>query len=191
MPNFKLNKSLRAPIILLIIALPIVFFAGRFLLKEYQLQQSYKQDFALYERGVKAGLPLAKYALGYAYHTGHGITKNKQKAIKLYEEAAAEGSALAQYNLGFMYQYGDEVPKDLEKAIYYYEKAAEQDYPLALTKLSIMYYEGIGKQKNLEKSKNLYNKSLDNTIEWLQYEKKINSKIREKLEVLEHEQIAK
>ena len=163
-----MSKSIKKRIILYI-ALGLVVLASipisRFAYieyKKYSITKRWKEEVALFERGIKDNIPLAMYGLGYMYHTGHGVEKDHKKAKELYRQAADRGEMLAQYNLGFMYHNGEGGEKDIDKSIFYYQQAAEQGYDLALMKLSLMYQVGDGVGKDLDKAKELEKSALAN-----------------------------
>jgi TPR repeat protein len=130
--------------------------------QKYSVTRSWERDVELFERGIKQGLPLALYGLGYAYHGNQGVPHDKKKARELYGQAANKGEAVAQDYLGSMYENGEGGKQDLQKAIYYYARAADQGYSFALMKLSDFYLKGIGVQKDIEKAKKLKMKARKN-----------------------------
>ncbi|KAH8112507.1 HCP-like protein [Phellopilus nigrolimitatus] len=60
--------------------------------------------FAFAERGARAGLPSAQFAMGYYWEVGVGTPQDVQNALKWYEKAAAQGNADARDRLSVLAQ---------------------------------------------------------------------------------------
>ncbi len=169
-----MNKDKKRNLLRIIIALGViaVIVSSPFVYMEYKrytIKKQWKEDVALFARGIKQGIPLAIYGLGFAYHTGHGVPKDHRKARELYKQAAEKGEMLAQYNLGFMYQNGEGGSEDIEKAIYYYKQAADQNLSFALSGLSEIYSQGLGVKKDPEKVQEFEQRSVGNLGKSLSY----------------------
>ena len=70
----------------------------------------------------------AQYTLGNMYHSGAGVRKNEDVALRWYKKAAEQGMADAQYNLGLMYASGNGVTEDTDIAIDWIFRAAQQGH---------------------------------------------------------------
>ena len=53
-----------------------------------------------YRKSADQGNAQAQYKLGNCYYFGHGVSENKQEAVKWYRQSADQGNAEAQYDLG-------------------------------------------------------------------------------------------
>lgn len=93
----------------------------------YYSFSNYKEAFKWYEKagtGTPA-VPMALYAMGYAYQNGEGTEVDLFKAFQYYEAAAQKDLPQACYNVAYFYQNGIGVSRDINKANWYSERAAE------------------------------------------------------------------
>lgn len=67
--------------------------------KAAYLAHDYQRTLAIVEPLARAGEPWAQYTLGYMYHYGRGVTKNRQTAQNWIQRAAAQGYVPAQQAL--------------------------------------------------------------------------------------------
>jgi uncharacterized protein len=86
----------------------------------------------------------AQMALGAAYQTGNGVSKNATLALQWYRKAADQGSGDAEVALGTMYRLGEGIGQDKEEAARWYAKAAKQGNARAMYNLGTCYYNGDG-----------------------------------------------
>lgn len=94
------------------------------------------------------GFAPAAENLGYAYNTGHGVTRDDTLAAKWYSQAAAAGLAQAQNSLGYLYQTGSGVPRNDALALHWFQMAASQGFALAQNNLGAAYQVGAGTARN-------------------------------------------
>lgn len=93
------------------------------------------------ERLAKEGNAEALYHIGMAYHTGSGVTEDRQRALDAFQKAAAMGDPLASYKLGcFLDGQGvGLVAQDEGKALKFKLVAAEAGYALAQQDVASLY----------------------------------------------------
>ena len=68
---------------------------------------------------------MGAYNLGGCYRYGHGVAKDRAKAIEIYKRASELGSNDAKLSLAWMYEHGQGVKKDLAEAVKWYKAALE------------------------------------------------------------------
>ncbi|MGA2118240.1 MAG: tetratricopeptide repeat protein [Bryobacteraceae bacterium] len=68
--------------------------------------------FASLLRAAEAGCLRAQFLVGLAYHTGHGVAPDYQRAAAWYRKAAGGGDSHAIANLGVMSLLGQGTPAD-------------------------------------------------------------------------------
>lgn len=86
----------------------------------------------------------AKYAFGWLYFTGQGVSQNDAEAIRWFSMAAEQGDASAENSLGQMYAQGRGVPQNNVEAIKWFRMAADQGHANAQFNLGAIYYIGNG-----------------------------------------------
>lgn len=116
--------------------------------------------FGQYEVAFKAWKPLAdagyakaQAALAWMYHTGNGVEKNLDTAIRWYKLAAHQGHAISQNNLGAMFEDGQGVDVNLRAAASWYRDAAKAGYSYAQYNLGRMYAQGLGLKQDLDQAR--------------------------------------
>jgi TPR repeat protein len=95
----------------------------------------------LWAAAQRGDLP-AQYALGGAYYSGNGVSKDAQQGAHWLLKAAEAGYGPAQCDLGVMYQNGAGVDQSYSDALKWYLKAAEHRDPLACHNLGSLYAKG-------------------------------------------------
>lgn len=73
----------------------------------------------------------ARFALGYRYHTGEGVSKDEEAATRWWRMAAEQGHTSAMHNLASAYYAGNGVSKDLYLALKWYRKAADSGHRMS------------------------------------------------------------
>jgi phosphate/sulfate permease len=76
---------------------------------------------------VEKGNADSMVALGVAYLTGNGVTKDEAAAQKLFEQAMHAHHPAAYYNLGLMHLHGLGIAKDEHKAVAEFKKCIEKE----------------------------------------------------------------
>ncbi|HRU97403.1 MAG TPA: hypothetical protein P5092_08265 [Ruminococcus sp.] len=130
-------------------------------LKDKQDEQNklYSQIFNDIKFLAESDDALAQGIIGWMYDTGHGVEKDKTKAVEWYRKATEQGYAYAQCNLGTMYSNGYGIEQDKTKAVEWYRKAAEQGYVRAQCNLGYMYENGTGVDKDFGLAEHWYIKA--------------------------------
>ena len=121
--------------------------------------KNYNKSFYYYRKAAINGHDEAQCFVGHMYHKGHGVKRNKKKALKWYTKSALQNNALAQFNISEIY-LKDKLLKNEDKTIYWLKKSAENGNAEAECNLGKMYEFGnsnIG--KDINKALNLYEKS--------------------------------
>lgn len=70
------------------------------------------ESFNGFLRAANSGCVRAQFLVGLAYHTGHGVALDHEKAAAWYREAAGNGDGHAIANLGVMSLLGQGMPAD-------------------------------------------------------------------------------
>ena len=99
-------------------------------------------------KAADAGWAEGEFALGWAYLTGSGVTKDEAAAARWYEKAARQGLTDAMYQLGVLYWTGSGVAKDVPAAFQWIRAAAEQGDPAAQYEAARMLYSGWGTSRD-------------------------------------------
>lgn len=94
-------------------------------------------------------------ALGEAYLTGKGVSRDIKQAIYWYEKAAGLGDPVAQNQMGYFYHTGLGVPADPARAVHWYQLAAANGLLSAKVNLAVAYIWGVGAEKNPATGKEL------------------------------------
>ena len=100
---------------------------------------------ALYwlQKAAGEGSLSAMHALGWAYYSGRGVSKDMQFSASHFRNAADRGYAESQYMLGLLYAQGWGVEKDSSLSLQWVKRAAEQGHP-ASQKLLGNLFSGAG-----------------------------------------------
>ena len=93
---------------------------------------------------VKAGDASAQTALGQRYEQGHGVERNRAKAVKWYQRAIEQDNPLAMFLLGQMYETDAQTGRDYRRAASLYMRAANQGHAAAQARLAQLYELGLG-----------------------------------------------
>jgi len=94
-------------------------------------------------------------ALGEAYLTGKGVTRDLKQAAYWYEKAAGLGDPVAQNQIGYLYQIGLGVPADPVRAVHWFQLAAANGLTNAKVNLAVAYIWGVGAQLDLKMGERL------------------------------------
>jgi TPR repeat protein len=122
-----------------------------------QRDEWYKKAVSILQPLAAAGDPGAQTTLGRCYLSGHGVSKDRVRAVELFAKAAGQGWAEGQYFLGKYYGDGTgaEFSRDFDKAAEWFRKAAEQGNAEAQYELGFLYEIGAGVPKDKSKAKAL------------------------------------
>lgn len=90
------------------------------------------------------GVARAQTLVGLIYHSGLGVVKDDNEALRWFRLAAEQGDAEARFHLGVMYDEGQVVPQDHAEAAKWYQLAAEQGNAQAQYNLGLAYAKGEG-----------------------------------------------
>ena len=113
----------------------------------YSLEEAFwnrNQDTRQLMEMVKAGDASAQTALGQRYELGHGVERNRDKAVKWYQRAIEQDNPLAMFLLGQMYETDAQSDRDYRRAARLYMRAADQDHAAAQARLAQLYELGLG-----------------------------------------------
>jgi TPR repeat protein len=77
-----------------------------------------------------------QFKFGRAYENGHGMIKDKRRAVNWYRKAAEQGHEGAQYHLAVCYEEGIGVEKNEFLAMKWFQQAAKQGNVIALNALA-------------------------------------------------------
>ncbi len=126
------------------------YFLGRFYGLGDGVSLDQEKAWAYYQKGHELGSYKCGYAMGLAYHTGHGQTRNEELAKDFLQQSyqfikleADMGDAVSTHILGTYYYYGFYVQRYIFTAIDWFKKAADLGYSDAQYMLG-MIYETIG-----------------------------------------------
>ena len=111
-----------------------------------------------YGKAAQQGSLLAELMIAWYYHTGDGVEKNIEEAVKRYQKLADTPGeirvcAASMNNLGVCYEKGEGVNESMEEAIKLYELAAKRGDTDAHFNLGRCYLMGKGVARNVEKAK--------------------------------------
>ena len=113
----------------------------------YSLEEAFwnrSQDTRQLMEMVKAGDASAQTALGQRYELGHGVERNRAKAVKWYQRAIEQDNPLAMFLLGQMYETGAQTDRDYRRSARLYMQAADQGHAAAQARLAQLYELGLG-----------------------------------------------
>lgn len=126
------------------------YFLGRFYGLGDGVALNQDKSWAYYEKGHDLGSYKCGYAMGLAYHTGHGIEQDDDLSKELFQQSfqfikleAEMGDAVSTHILGTYYYYGFYVQRYIFTAIDWFKKAADLGYSDSQYMLG-MIYETIG-----------------------------------------------
>jgi uncharacterized protein len=104
--------------------------------------------------------PETWHAIGNAFSTGRGTSRDKAEAIRWLQRAAEAGSAPAMVSLGLCLQY-PEPALDQAAAIGWFRKAAEKGYASGMVWLGFAYREGRGVPRDYNEAVEWFTKAVD------------------------------
>ena len=113
----------------------------------YSLEEAFwnrNQDTGQLMEMVKAGDASAQTALGQRYELGHGVERNRDKAVKWYQRAIEQDNPLAMFLLGQMYETDVQSDRDYRRAAKLYMRAADKGHAAAQARLAQLYELGLG-----------------------------------------------
>ncbi|KAK1733526.1 Sel1-like repeat family protein [Skeletonema marinoi] len=99
---------------------------------------NYSNAITLYTKAAEQGNMAAHYNLSCMYNNGHGVEKDKGKAIHHLEEAAIGGHSLARHILG-EFEFGN---KKADRAVKHWVIAANHGFDASLSALKRCYGQG-------------------------------------------------
>ena len=91
----------------------------------------YNQAFLLYQAAAATKHIEAINKLGDCYYFGHGVTENKDQAIKCYQFTADNNSLYGKYRMGACAYSGYGMPKNPQLAMTYFQAVANTAHPNA------------------------------------------------------------
>lgn len=122
------------------------------------LRKNVRKGLRLLNEGCAASSKSSSWdILGDCYRYGHGINRNKTKAIDSYKRSialnrGAESAVLSHYSLAEMHASGEGLPQSYENSLYYYMYAADRYHNKAQWKLAIMFEHGLGIDLNTDRA---------------------------------------
>jgi TPR repeat protein len=84
------------------------------------------------------------FAVGEAYDSGTGVSRDYRQALHWYTRAAEEGHAEAMNRIGILYATGDGVPQDYVAAVEWYRRSADRGSASAMNNIATAYFNGLG-----------------------------------------------
>ncbi len=114
-----------------------------------------------YERGHRAGMPLATLALGQFYRDGKGVKRDDAKAFELLTQAADAELAAGLTDLGYLYFDGQGVDRDRMRAVELFEKGDDKGDALAAAQLGYMYEQGVAVDPDLPRARAYYERGAE------------------------------
>ena len=123
------------------------------------------KDIQQLKKEAQQGNAIAQNALGYAYFSGDGITKDVKHAVIWFKKAAIKGHREAQANLAYCYREGIGIAKNLNQAFVWEKKAAEKGDLQSQNNLGFYYENGMGVAKNLKQAAVWYRKAADQGLD--------------------------
>ena len=121
-------------------------------------KEAYHTAFRLFEVEAENNDHEALYHLALCYFYGHGVEKNKQKAIELLNKAIDKGNDEACFEMALCYTTGDGVERDVFESFSWYQKAASLGNVEAYYILGWCYETGTGTLKDFTKAFEWYMK---------------------------------
>jgi len=98
----------------------------------------------------------AQKMLGIMYDYGHGVEKNKQKALTWYLKSARQGQTAVQYQVGSKYFHGEDVEQNYRKAAEWWQRAASDGQMDAQFNLGLMYFRGLSLEQDDRRAAELF-----------------------------------
>jgi TPR repeat protein len=124
------------------------------------LPANFSKAIAYAKRSAGLGEPMGEVALGFAYLTGHGITKDEERALYWFKMAEAKNNPYVLNNIGWMYENGiAHLKSDRNIALRYYRASAEQDNSYGICNVGRCYELGIGVSQDYAAALSWYQKS--------------------------------
>ena len=112
-------------------------------------RQSWSEAAEWYEKSRQQGNPKAAAMLGYLYHWGLGVPKDRAKAVGLWKEAlpgletgAEQGDPYAMLVLSFLLAQQEVGKQDLKRSAELLKKVADMEDPVGLGSLGLSYLRG-------------------------------------------------
>lgn len=119
---------------------------ARNLLYGWTIKKNPQKGITLIKMLVDKGMPEAYYRLAYAYESGDGVQKDREKAIELYEKAVEHGYMEGYSSLGQLYIYNEKgeicSPDMVKKGYDYLMKGSRLNETDSLSSLALGYYTG-------------------------------------------------
>jgi TPR repeat protein len=110
--------------------------------------QNLEEAMRWYRLAAELGDKNAQFALGMAFLTGKGETRDVAAAAALFEKAAAQDHPGAWYNLGVIALEGNGVASDFARAATDFHRSANLGFAEAAYSLGLLYREGRGVEKD-------------------------------------------
>mmetsp|Transcript_29494 Transcript_29494/g.46316 ORF Transcript_29494/g.46316 Transcript_29494/m.46316 type:complete len:304 (+) Transcript_29494:114-1025(+) len=127
--------------------------------KEQHEKGNYRRAFEYYAKAAALGNVEAQCNLGYLYHVGQGVEKDRVKKMYYLEEAAIGGHPEARYNLGCEeWSNGN-----AERAVKHWIIAVKQGYDKAVKQLMNVFKAGIFSKEDLAAALRAHQAALDAT----------------------------
>ncbi len=77
-------------------------------------KKDYVTALAKYRKSAEKGNANAMNRIGFLFHTGDGVVKSNEEAIRWFKLAAAKGQINSMFHLGYLYSEGMGVPQNYE-----------------------------------------------------------------------------
>lgn len=97
---------------------------------------------------AQKGSMMARFNLGWMYHTGAGVDKDLDKAKHYYQQAADSGSPIARHYLGTLYR----AKGSFNDALHWFELATKDNYLPSIYWAGSMYLLGEGAPQDVKKA---------------------------------------
>lgn len=125
---------------------------------KYYMAHEYDKSMLILEELATKNHAKALDMLGFCYDKGHGVSKNRQKAIGLYQKSANLGWKVGQLHLAYSYLENE----DLQLAATWFKKAADAGSYTALYELGVMYECGEYFDQDIDTAHDYYLKAAEN-----------------------------
>ena len=89
------------------------------------LDVAVEEPLEVMQSNAAVGDPSAQFNLALSYEAGHGVPKDRARALEWYRKAAAAGFSQAQFNLGMLLINGTDIPRDEKEAARWFFAAAQ------------------------------------------------------------------
>jgi SH3-like domain-containing protein len=114
--------------------------------------EDYETALPIWQKLAAEGNADAQYALGVAYFTGEGVSRDLNDSMKWFEKAANSGNVQAMFNLGAAYWEGKGTRQSYAEAVRWWGKSAAAGQSSAQYNLGLAYYLGKGAEQDLDKA---------------------------------------